>query len=500
MESEENAHFHGESSVSDRATTDRNRHRRRGLLAALVGAAPVFFAVLTALGWGTPLALEGFAACVARGAPLERPAVLLRTVRVADARDWRATERSDVRIRDGRVALVGPAGSLVAEPGERVLDGGGRTLTAGLVDVRSELVFRDPLRRALPPRSVRESLRAQLRSGVTAVRDLGSPLAAATRLRDGLGVRLVGPAATLGGPWLTMETAADLAVDPYHAAVEDWPVDSSRDVVHAIDEVASRGGRWIAVRPPASLDRPGALERLDEIARGAAARGLGLAVHVASEDTLRWALSVRARSLEGLASYPGELPLALVDEIARSEAVVVPLAHLTRVREVGSTGDYELDRQTRWIGRASWWGELARLDRGIRARHGAVSERERARARLDTFRANLSRLVAAGVPIALGTGSPSAFAFPERPGDEIGELANAGLVGAALAQACITAGAELVSERKGTGVVAAGEPADLVVWACDPVEDARCYERPAWVVAAGRLVEGRPTAPARPFL
>ncbi len=486
--------------MNDRAIPDRNRPRLRGVIAALVGAAPVFFAILAALGWGTPLALEAFAAWVARGAPLDQPAVLVRAVRVADARDWRATERSDVRIRDGRVVLVAPAGSIAAEPEERVLDGGGRTLTAGLVDVRSEIVFRDPLRRALPPRSVRDSLRAQVRSGVTAVRDLGSPLPAARCLRDALGVRLLGPAATLGGPWLTLEPGVDLAVDPYRAKLEEWPVGSSGDVVRAIDEIASRGGRWLAVRPPASLDLPGARERLDEIARGAAARGLGLAVHVVNEDALRWALSVRARSLEGLAAYPGELSPALVDELARSGAVVVPLAHLTRVREVGSTGDYELDRQTRWIGRASWWGGLARLDRSIRARHGDVSERERARARLETFRANLSRLVAAGVPIALGTGSPSAFAFPERPGDEIGELANAGLVGPALADACITAGAELVGERKGAGVVAAGGPADLVMWDCDPIADARCYERPRWVVAAGRVVEGRPTAPARPFL
>lgn len=474
--------------------------QRRGCaIAALVGAVPVFFATLVGLGWGRPAELELFAAWVAHGTSLRPPAVLLRSVRVAGLGSWQTGTLSDVRVRDGRVVRVAPAGSLTPEGDERVVDGAGRTVTPGLIDARSQIVFRDPLRRALPPAVARDSLRAQVRSGVTAVRDLGSPIGPAARLRVALGARVLGPAAELGGPWLSLEPNADRSVDPHEAALEARVVTSSRDVVRAIEEVSRAGGRWLAVRPPADLAGPAA-ERLDEIAREAASHGLALAVRAVDERSLRWALSVNARSLEELAGYRGEIAEELLGRIASSGAVVVPLANLVRVREVGSNGEYELDKQTRWLGRATWWGELARLDRQIRSRHDAPAERDAARARMESFRTNVARLVASGVSIALGTGSPAAFAFPERPGDEIAELSNAGLVGSALAEACTVTGLKLVTEAAGTGAVVAGAPANLVVWECDPIQDAHCFQRPRWVVTRGGVVEGRPTQSARPFL
>ena len=476
------------------------RTRGRHAIATLVGAVPIFFAAVAASSWGSPVVLDLFAAVVARGAPLADPPLLLRAVRVADARAWRPTALSDVRVRAGRVSSVAPAGSIVPAPDERIIDGRGRTLTPGLVDARSEIVYRDPLRRALPPSVVRDSLRAQVRAGVTSVRDLGSPLAAAGRLRAALGRRLIGPAAVLSGPWVVLASTPDELDDPHRSALEQRVVEDAGEVTDAVDAAAAGGATWLAVRPPASLEGPGTRTRLDALAREARARGLDLAVRTVDEASLRWALAAGARSVDELADCPAELPDELIGQIVRSGAVVVPLAHLARVRDVGSNGEYELDKQTRWIGRASWWGELARLDRAIRSRHDGPADRDRAQARLQRLRGNLSRLVAAGVPIAMGTGAPSAFAFPERPGDEIAELVNAGLSGVALAEACTLGGARLVSRDEPLAVVAEGAPASLVVWDCDPLDDARCYQRPAWVVVAGRVVEGRTIQSARPFL
>ena len=66
-------------------------------------------------------------------------------------------------------------------------------------------------------------------------------------------------------------------------------------------------------------------------------------------------------------------------------------------------------------------------------------------------------------------------------------------------QRLVDAGILAVKRGEGT-FVAEGAPASLVVWDCDPLDDARCYQRPAWVVVAGRVVEGRTIQSARPFL
>lgn len=473
---------------------------RRALWTAVVGVAPIFLLAAASWAWTRGWAVDALVALVVSVHPEPTRSITLRNVRLASPHPGEPHEAIDMRIEAGSIAAIAPAGSLAPRGDERVLEGEGRALTLGMVDAHVAAVFRDPLRHALPPSLMRDALRLEARAGVTSVRDLGSPQAALRRLAAAMGTRLVGPSITIGGPWLELPGAAGSANDPFRHRAESRRVGSAADVARAVDAAATAAGDWLAVDPPASVVPSERRALLDAVVAVAKARNLRLAVRALDEPALGWALDAGAASLEELARYPKELTPEQVERIASSGAVVVPLAHLARVAEVGSSGAYERDRQTRWIGRASWWGPLASLDRGIRAAHASLEARTKDRARLEVFRANLVRLGAAGVPIAMGTGAPRPFAFAERPGDEIDALAAAGLTPAELVEIATRSARRLLDESRASARIVVGAPADLVVWDCDPARDVRCFARPRWVIVAGRALDGRNDSPARPFL
>jgi imidazolonepropionase-like amidohydrolase len=126
------------------------------------------------------LALLLVAAPIAAEAP--RPDRLFRNVRVFDGTTPRLSEPTDELVRRNRIARIAHAQA----PGHaRVIDGRGRTLMPGLIDVHVHMRFSSmTMVRLLAPDltpptadavAARESERMLLR-GFTAVRDVGGPV------------------------------------------------------------------------------------------------------------------------------------------------------------------------------------------------------------------------------------------------------------------------------------------------------------------------------------
>lgn len=84
---------------------------------------------------------------------------LVRNARVFDSEHARLGEASDVRLRDGRIESVVPAGT-DADAADHVIDAGGRVLLPGLFDMHAHVS--------------RWSGGLQLAAGVTSVRDMGN--------------------------------------------------------------------------------------------------------------------------------------------------------------------------------------------------------------------------------------------------------------------------------------------------------------------------------------
>jgi imidazolonepropionase-like amidohydrolase len=108
---------------------------------------------------------------------------LFRNVRVLDVVGGRLGAPTDVLARGHTIAAIGAAAK--ASPGARTIDGGGRTLMPGLIDVHVHIAFGSlSLAELYDPATTldqsqtaaAESARQMLLRGFTAVRDVGGPI------------------------------------------------------------------------------------------------------------------------------------------------------------------------------------------------------------------------------------------------------------------------------------------------------------------------------------
>ena len=106
--------------------------------------------------------------------PSAAASVLIRNVRVIDGTGRPPTEPQDVLLQGGRIARMASAGSLRTTSGVQVIDGWGKTLMPGLIDMHAHM----------DGASIAGPSPGFLYYGVTAARDLGSPRERAVAMRE----------------------------------------------------------------------------------------------------------------------------------------------------------------------------------------------------------------------------------------------------------------------------------------------------------------------------
>lgn len=113
----------------------------------------------------------------------ESAGVLFRDVRVFDGRSDTLTPPMDVLIRENLIAAIGP--SLKVDGQAAVIDGSGRTLMPGLIDVHVHMTFSalsmlqllaPDLSPTVAEKISAEGAEAMLMRGFTSVRDMGGPV------------------------------------------------------------------------------------------------------------------------------------------------------------------------------------------------------------------------------------------------------------------------------------------------------------------------------------
>ena len=140
------------------------------------------------LGWRWTLALllllpaAGLARASAEGDPAE---LLFQGVRVLDVERGVLGEPTDVLVRGNRIAAIGNGARSSAAASARVIEGRGRTLMPGLIDVHwhstftavgmADVLAPDASPEAIAAAVAAESRRTLLR-GFTSVRDVGGPV------------------------------------------------------------------------------------------------------------------------------------------------------------------------------------------------------------------------------------------------------------------------------------------------------------------------------------
>lgn len=95
-----------------------------------------------------------------------RGTVALRGARLITMKGSEVIPRGDLVIRDGRIVAVGPSGAVTIPRGARVIDGAGKTILPGYVDIHFHVTYAQQLHKTQMPQYL-----ANLAYGVTTTRD-----------------------------------------------------------------------------------------------------------------------------------------------------------------------------------------------------------------------------------------------------------------------------------------------------------------------------------------
>jgi Tol biopolymer transport system component len=389
--------------------------------------------------------------------------LLIRNVRLVDGTGASARDGMDVFVAGERIERIEPTGNPVEED-VRVLDGTGKTLIPGLIEMHAHL--------GLPAWGSRQG-KVWLSFGVTSIRSPADALYRALEERESIhagkrvGPRIFYTGGTMDGDRIYY-TGALAVSDP-----EELEAELKRALDLELDLVKTY------VRLPDDLQK--------EVIAKAHARGVFVTSHEvypAVAYGIDGVEHVRGTSRRGYSPKITDLRRTyddVVELIARSKVYFTPtvLIHggydLALAREPGLLGDRRI------VGLFPPF-----VAQGFRG-NATERDREKSKAVIAPVFDTIRRVHEGGGNVIAGTDSPI---VPYGLGLllEIEQLSEAGLGPMAALESATRVAAEALGAGKDLGTIEVGKIADLVLLGGDPTEDIRKLRDTETVVIRGRLV------------
>jgi len=378
------------------------------------------------------LALAEFA--TARDAPLALVGGLL-----IDGTGRDPIADATVLIEDGRIVAVGPGEETQVPAGATVVDVGGGAILPGFINAHVHDAFDA------------DKLQAWARSGVTTVCDLG-----------------------VIGRWTNLSLRVFEERDTLNAEARNARLVAAGPLVTT---VAGYGG--YAVRSP---------EDARQKVAGLIAGGADL-IKIAIEDDLqnrKWPM-LTLEEIEAIVETAHAAGLRVVAHISRSEHIGMALDAGVDSVAHGAVDTVSADRIAQMVDAGMVWVQTLELWSCVARIHGVESW-------LAKVKTNLSRFVAAGGRVALGTDFAGYVCDFElgMPMTEVRLMAEAGMTPMQIIEAGTRNSAAVFGLEADLGTIEPGKIADLIVVDGNPLEDLETLTAVRWVLRDGELIrDGR---------
>src|SRR5580692_11302311 len=441
------------------------------------------------------------------------PSLAITHVTLIDATGAAPQTDMTIFLTDEQIAAIGRSKSVFIPRKTKTLDGTGKFLLPGLVDMHVHLTG------AGEPTGSRDFiLPLLLANGITTVRDMGGDLESLIKLRYEIERgQLEAPRIFFAGPYLDGNPPffqPSLVVTDSAEATEDVrslisrgadfiKVQSnlSRDAYFAIAGVCSREHITFVGHVPdhvtaseASDAGQKSIEHLTGVLRACSSdEPLLMRKQFAAgpkKATIGQSLN---RELgwqrELLQSYSDEQAAALIAKFMRNQTWQVPTLILLR-NDAFPTPETDPSRDSRR--KYIPLQVLANWEKGTKDRDkGATAEEFALRASF--MQASLrivGKMNAAGVPILAGTDTTAPYVFPGSSlHEELALLVQAGLTPMQALQAATRRPAELLGKLQTQGTIQQGKIADLLLLDANPLEDIHNTEKIRAVILRGKLLD-----------
>jgi imidazolonepropionase-like amidohydrolase len=348
-----------------------------------------------------------------------------------------------VAIRDGRIATLGPAGTIAIAPGTPRRDLRGKTVLPGFINAHAHTSSLSD-----------EALKVWTRAGITTVRDLSGPRDASIARRNRLAASgdATFPRLLVAGPMVSVPGGHPIPIygQSDRVLTVQGPDDARSEISALLD--AGVDVIKIAVSGRTDVDWPELSDdEIRAITATARARNVPIAAHVDRTVALRRAVE---NGITDAAHMPRDrMPDDLIALMVEREVALAPTIAV-----------YEALAEER--GDAATWR----------------------RTTLPVMQDNLRRFAAAGGTLALGDDFGNPRVELGMPMAEIRHWLDAGLTPMQLIVAATHGGAVVCGLEDQLGTIEPGKLADLLVMDGDPLVDIRALERVTFVIRGGEVI------------